>query len=147
MKTFQAIIIFLALVIAGCSAPQQEAPEEMKTPAQELEGVWKMTYGKFTYPADSVVEVTDSRAVKILVGGRFAHGNQDTDSTVMAGGGTYEYDGQTYTENIEYFTIPSLVGQSIKFDIRLEEGKWYHSGTIPDDDGDLKVEEVWERVE
>ncbi len=146
MKTFLSIFIVLTVMITSCSAPQQEAPVEMKTPAQELEGVWKLTYGKFTYP-DTVIEVTDSRAVKILVGGRFALGNQDTDSTLTAGGGTYEYDGQTYTENIEYFTIPSLVGQSVKFDIRLEEGKWSHTGTIPGDDGDLKLEEVWERVE
>ena len=141
MKTFQAIFIVLVAMIASCSAPV-----EMKTPTQELEGVWKMTYGIFTYP-DTVIEVTDSRSVKILVGGRFAFGNQDTDSTLTAGGGTYEYDGQTYTENIKYFTVPSLVGQSIKFDIRLEESKWFHSGTIPGDDEDLKLEEVWERVE
>ncbi len=73
------------------------------------------------------------------MGGCFAIGNQDTDSTLTAGGGTYEYDGQTYTENIEYFTVPSLVGQSIKFDIRLEESKWLHSGTIPGDGWRLKV--------
>lgn len=145
MKTFQAISIVLAAMIASCSAPKKEAPVETKTPAQELEGVWKMTYGKFTYP-DTVIEVTDSRSVKILVGGRFALGNQDTDSTLTAGGGTYEYDGQTYTENIEYFTVPSLVGQSVKFDITLEEGKWSHTGTLQVDDGDLKLEEVWERV-
>ena len=146
MKTLQAISIVLVVMIASCSAPKKEAPVETKTPAQELEGVWKMTYGIFTYP-DTVIEVTDSRAVKILVGGRFALGNQDTDSTLTAGGGTYEYDGQTYTENIEYFTDPSIVGQSVKFDIKLEEGKWSHSGTIKGDDGDLKLEEVWERVE
>ena len=146
MKNFQAIFILLVVMIASCSAPKKETPVETKTPAQELEGVWKITYGKITYP-DTVVEVTDSRQVKILVGGRFAHGNQETDSTLTAGGGTYTYDGQTYTENIEYFTIPSLVGQSVKFDIKLEDGKWSHSGTIRIDDEDIKLEEVWERVE
>ena len=146
MKTFQAIFVVLATIIASCSAPKKEEPVETMTPAQELEGVWKMNYGKIIYP-DTVVEVTDSRAIKILVDGRFALGNQDTDSTLTAGGGTYEYDGQTYTENIEYFTLPSLVGQSVKFDITLEDGKWSHSGTITDDDEDVKLEEVWERVE
>ncbi len=146
MKTFKAIFVVLAAIIVSCSAPKKEGPVETMTPAQELEGVWKMTYGKIIYP-DTVVEVTDSRKIKILVGGRFAHGNQDTDSTLTAGGGTYEYDGQTYTENIEYFTIPSLLGQSVKFDISLEDGKWSLSGTIKVDDEDLKLEEVWERVE
>ncbi len=146
MKTLQAITIVLAAMIASCSAPEKETPVLTKTPAQELEGVWKMTYGKFTYP-DMVIEITDSRSIKILVGGRFALGNQETDSTLTAGGGTYEYDGQTYTENIEYFTVPSLVGQSVKFDIRLEEGKWSHTGSIPGDDGDVMLEEVWEGVE
>ena len=146
MKTFQAISIVLAVMITSCSAPKKEAPEETKTPAQELEGVWKMTFGKIIYP-DTVVEVTDSPKVKILVGGRFSHGNQETDSTLTAGGGTYEYDGQTYTENIEYFTIPSLVGQSVKFDIILEDGKWSLSGILSVDDEDIKLEEVWERVE
>jgi len=146
MKTLQAISIVLAAMIVSCSAPKNEAPVKTKTPAQELEGVWKMTYGKIIYP-DTVIEVTDSHSIKILLSGRFAFGNQDSDSTLTAGGGTYEYDGQTYTENIEYFTIPSLVGQSVKFDIKLEDGKWSHSGTIPSDDGELKLEEIWERVE
>ena len=146
MKTFQVIAIVLAAMIASCSAPNKEAPVETKTPAQELEGVWKITYGKYTYP-DTAVEITDFAKIKILVGGRFAHGNQDTDSTLTAGGGTYEYDGQTYTENIEYFSMPSLVGQSVKFDISLEEGEWPLSGTIRVDDEDIKLEEVWERVE
>ncbi len=146
MKTFQAIFIVLVVMIASCSAPKKEVPVETKTPAQELEGVWKITYGKIIYP-DTVVEVTDSHKLKILVGGRFAHGNQETDSTLTAGGGTYAYDGQTYTENIEYFTIPSLVGQSVKFGVKLEGGKWSLSGTLRVDDEDVKIEEVWERVE
>jgi len=146
MKTFQAILIMLAAIIASCSAPQQAPPEEPKSPAQELEGAWKLTSAKFTYP-DTVMEAGDYRPVKILANGRFAFGNQNTDSTLTAGGGTYEYDGQTYTENIEYFTNPNNVGQSFKFDIRLEGNTWYHSGSIPLDSGELLLEEVWERVE
>ena len=56
MKTFQAIFIVLVVMIASCSAPKKDAPVETKTPAQELEGVWKITYGKIIYP-DTVVEV------------------------------------------------------------------------------------------
>ncbi len=146
MKIFQTIAIVLATMIASCSTPKKEAPVETKTPTQELEGVWKLTAGKHIYP-DTVVEVTNFGKVKILVGGRFAHGIQATDSTVTAGGGTYEYDGQTYTENIKYFTIPSLVGQSVKFETSLEDVKWTISGTVTVDDEDIKIEEVWKRVE
>ena len=120
------------------------APEEIKTPAQKLEGVWKMTYGQYNGP-DGQFVLTDSLQIKILVGNRFAWWHPGAYSEIArASSGTYQYDGQFYTENIEYSTIPSLIGQSIKCNIKLEEGKWYHSG-IPD--GENTMEEVWERVE
>lgn len=57
--------------------------------------------------------------------------NPNTDQLVGLGGGSYiiNKDGN-YVENIEYFYPPgsSELGQSIPFDVKIEDGIWYHTG-------------------
>lgn len=48
----------------------------------------------------------------------------------------------TYTENIKYASVPSMVGKGYPFSYRIEGDRWYHEG---DEDG-THVEEVWRRV-
>lgn len=82
--------------------------------------------------------------------------NRTTDQLLGMGGGSYSINekGQ-YVENIEFFFPPgsSELGQSIPFDVKFQEGKWYHKGeakemAIGQDGamvmvGSIKIEEIW----
>jgi hypothetical protein len=61
------------------------------------------------------------------------------------GGGTYKVQDGKYTENIQFFSKDNnRVGSSLKFDYKLENGRWDHSGKSSD--GKL-VHEIWEKIE
>ena len=148
MKTIQITFIILAVIISSCTNPKKDTPVKIKSSTSELEGVWTLTYAKIIYP-DTIMEVAISNQEKLLVGGRFAIGYYNPDSTLFAGGGTYDYDGQTYTENIDYSTN-DVVDQAVKFDMTLENGVWSLEGTVLVEEEDsiveIKLEEVWKRV-
>ena len=147
MKNLVVVVLMLAFVLTSCS-PQKPQTEETTEPANELAGVWEMSYSKYVYPDTTIITSGSANAsIKILTSTHFAFGFQDTDSTILAGGGTYQYEGETYSEIIEYHTVTELVGKTIDFNIRLEEDKWYHSGTLILDGEEVTMEETWERVE
>lgn len=75
------------------------------------------------------------------------------------GGGTYEYQGSTYVENIEFFYPPSSgsVGQKNLFQASFKDGKWYHNGYAKISEFDpetaetavtdsLRIEEIWKLI-
>ncbi|TLU89594.1 hypothetical protein [Dyadobacter sediminis] len=60
------------------------------------------------------------------------------------GGGTYKIQDGKYTENIQFFSKDNnRVGSSLKFDHKLENGRWDHSGKSSDG---KPVHEIWEKV-
>ncbi len=112
-------------------------------PANVLGGTWEMVSQKLVYP-DSTVDRTEQTpyTLKILNSTHWAFGRQmGDDEEVFAGGGWYEYDGDTYTEHIIYHS-GALAGESIKFNARIDGDTWHHSGDL----GDFVIEEVWQRV-
>ena len=147
MKSFQIILFAFVALISSCTAPKQRASAEIETPTQQLEGTWVLTYAKETYP-DTVIEAAIFDQTKILVDGRFAIGYYRPDSSLFAGGGTYAYDGQIYTENIEYSTN-DVVGQSVKFEATVENDILSISGSVLVEIGDkiidLELYETWKR--
>ena len=86
----------------------------------------------------------------------------EKDTVYGTGGGTYNYDKDlhTYTEDIKFF-LPAGSnehGQSIPFDVRIEDGEWYHTGYAkvfefdPDTGENVvvdssKIEEIWEMID
>lgn len=60
------------------------------------------------------------------------------------GGGTYTAKDGKYTENIQFFSKDNnRVGTSLKFDWKLDSGRWDHRGKSSD--GKL-VHEIWEKI-
>lgn len=113
-------------------------------PSDALEGTWELVSLKLIY-ADSTVDRTGEipPTLKILNSTHFAFGRQMGEEEVYAGGGRYSFDGDTYTEHIEFHSASGIVGQSITFDARVEDDLWYHSGLIDD----FTLEEVWRKVD
>ncbi|KAA6440214.1 hypothetical protein FEM33_06315 [Dyadobacter flavalbus] len=61
------------------------------------------------------------------------------------GGGTYKVQDGKYTENIQFFSKDNnRVGSSLKFDHKLENGRWDHSGKSSDG---KPVHEIWEKIQ
>ena len=61
------------------------------------------------------------------------------------GGGTYTAKDGKYTENIQFFSRDNnRVGTSLKFDWKLDGGRWDHSGKSSDG---KPLHEVWEKIQ
>ena len=111
-----------------------------------LSGAWlitgRMNDGKATKMTPGV-----RRTMKILSGTRFqwiAY-NVETKEFFGTGGGTYTtIDGQ-YTETLEFFSRDnSRVGNSLKFQFNMEEGRWRHSGLSSKGE---PIDEYWSKRE
>lgn len=60
------------------------------------------------------------------------------------GGGTYTAQNGKYTENIQFFSKDNnRVGSSLKFDWKLDNGRWDHSGKGSDG---KPIHEIWEKI-
>jgi len=131
-----AIAAAVAIGLLGC-APEKASP---------LEGAWELVDAKYA-PADPTFSLTTYRQIKILTKTHWAYLSQDRSApkltngsdaellaaakTFGAGGGTYILDGDTYTEHVEFFATPNLVGASLKFKIKWEGDEWIQTGTLP----------------
>ena len=109
----------------------------------KLNGTWVMS-GKIV---DGKTQLRDTnqprKTMKILSGTRFQWIAYDTETKKFmgTGGGTYTTANGDYIENIEFFSKDSSkVGLSLKFNYKLIEGKWYHSGLSSKGD---PINEIW----
>ena len=140
------------------------APKEEQVEANPdtLEGSWKLT--SYLADGDSVwQEYTDDVIyLKHVTPTHFTwiRFNKNENAMAGTGGGTYKYDGKTYTEDITFFHPPGSneLGQAIPFDVTFKDGKWYHTGyaRVLEFDPEIgesvvvdssKIEEIWSRVE
>ena len=86
------------------------------------------------------------KTLKLLSGTRFQWFAIDpaVKGFYATGGGTYTAQNGKYTENIQFFSKDNnRVGSSLKFDWKLENGRWDHSGKSSDG---KPIHEVWEKI-
>ena len=65
---------------------------------------------------------------------------------IGGGGGAYSVRGDTYTEQLEFFYDPQLVGRSVTAKCRIEGDQWYHDFEIAVNGQTTRTSEVWRRV-
>ncbi len=122
-------LVMLVLCLGGCTAARPN-----------LEGAWRLVESGRREP--------EVPLVKVLVDGRFAFGNQSADGALpVAGGGRYLRDGDTYVEIVEYHWLPNLVGATIPFTCRVEDGRWHHEAHFERDGARFHIVEVWQRID
>ncbi len=157
-------IIILCFVIAySCTSPEKK--QTVVVDENSIEGTWVLesykdaaseTPDQWTqYSKDIIYEkfITPTHFIWVKY-------NQSTKKMEGAGGGTYTFDGKTYVENIDFFFPPGSneLGQSIPFNYKRENGKWYHKGyakvmEMDVETGDMemidstKIEEIWRRTD
>ena len=159
---FFSLVVFL-LVCLSCaqhSSPQQESPGEPVS----LMGSWDLvSFIADDDPTRAWRDHGDSILYqKHLTPTHFTWIMFDlkNDQLIGMGGGNYHMDEGRYVENIDFFYPPasSELGQSIPFDVRFENGKWYHTGYAKEMDFDfdlgimtvsdsVRIEEIWERTD
>ncbi len=156
------IPFFLAIFLFSCSSDKTSENESLS--ADALEGSWQLVSrinhgsGDTTWsslPDDIIYQ-------KHITPTHFTWLSYDKgeNRTTGTGGGTYTFNDETYTEDINFFYPPgsSILGQTIPFTVEMKDGKWYHTGYSKDlefdaETGDMmvvdstKIEEIWERIE
>ena len=136
---FAGIAIVTSMVSIAQLRAQEEAVKAEAEPsklAQDLIGTWELV-GR----PDG--EKLDVNSLKFFTGKHWTVALFDDDGRVQySHGGTYTLDGDQYAETIKYATeqTVSLIGQTFKFKIKVEDGKYTQIGV-----GNT-YDEVWQRA-
>jgi len=107
-----------------------------------LEGTWRILNAQWGDAKLGEGEYKNVTGVKMYAYPRFAFAyyNDLTKSLVGAGGGTYQFDGSTLSENIEYFSWSPPTDTRPSFQVTVSKNLYTQTGQ----DGRLK--EQWKRM-
>ena len=162
MSYIKSILAITPIIFLCCCS---ETADKSETAAVEsLEGSWRRISTKNQETGEWISIPPNIIYEKYISPTHFCWVNydMDRDSLLGTGGGTYIFDREsaTYTEDIKFF-LPAgsqLLGQTIPFDVRFEDGKWHHTGfskifEFDPETGEnvvtdsSKIEEIWERTD
>ena len=133
---FGVTVAFIAILF--CVSSSFKSPENSVTNTDQIIGVWKMS-------STDRGEMRGER-VKIITKGHFIWTHTFNNEVVASAGGTYTFDGETYTENIEFGTkdMSAFLSKKAVVKIRFEGKKMNYTGILAER---VPLNEVWERVE
>ena len=117
----------------------QQTTVEEKNP---IKGTWELVSYQNQYPDTTILGPKDyARQIKIINKTHFVWISQDTSRVDIYGfgGGKYILDGDNYTEHIEMFIVPSWIGNSIPYNIKIEGDTLILGGTVP-------LKKFWGRI-
>ena len=129
MKSLWTLVLSagVALVIFCCQ-PEKKVP----TLKDQLTGSWKLIYA-VSIKKDTTIhnDLPGTTMIKILNDSHFAFLQHDVkqpgDTTMSeanrifgAGGGTYDLEGSSYTEHLEYCTARGYEGHDFNFNIEIK---------------------------
>ncbi|MEO1049087.1 MAG: hypothetical protein AAFX87_00560 [Bacteroidota bacterium] len=169
MKGFNYLFVFLISTgfFFSCSSEEKKVEEKEETAVlgnDALIGTWRLI--KYINHADGQADWSQYEDnvmyEKYITPTHFTwvRYEKDKDKLVGIGGGTYSFDGKTYTENIKFFlpTGSNELGQAIPFSVDMDEnGQWHHTGfaKVMEFDPEVgetkvidstKIEEMWVKV-
>lgn len=133
MKTKYILIPLILIWALSCNPPAEEQDTaQSSSDSINLEGSWKLT-SYFDSQDSSWKEYPDHIIYeKHITPTHFTWIKFNTKANKLegAGGGTYTFNGNTYTEDIHFFFPPGSneLGQAIPFTVKMEDGKWHHTG-------------------
>lgn len=128
----------LLLTVSGTVAATHHVARGSAPPECQVEGVWTMVSMTFK---GKPVPVTGKQR-KIVTKRHYMWLEMDNRRDTiplktaldtarhyaMSGGsGRYSVSGHTYTEQLEYFPDPELLGKTLKASCRVEANRWYHT--------------------
>jgi len=136
-KGFLSITV-ACIVVLFCASVSFKSNEISSDNTNQLIGVWK--HVSSTMMGADMMEIK-----KVFTKNCFIMLYIVNDEIVASKGGTYTFDGETCTENIEYATQNqrTTIGKKATVKVRFEEKKIYTTGAFEG----IALNEVWERVE
>lgn len=120
------------------------------TDAQALIGSWELVSGRYLDGEGRWVSYNTLGlvAIKVISAGHFSFTTMKTVKNKQefwaAGAGEYRIDGTSYTEYPSFNSFQVPQGQGFSFDYELIGNQWH---TKRFEDGVLKEEEVWQRLD
>ena len=140
------VLLCLASLPALADPPKAERNPTDTTP----EGAWRLVAYKSGNAQDFTRLPKDWEQTKLVIGGRFVWTLAKEGKVVRAVGGKYTIQGDRYTERVEFVLDDKdkwLHGHDQRFQWKIEGKTWRHTGTLKGNEGEVKMSEVWERVE
>ena len=149
----------LALSISGPArsaagqgaAKDKDQNDKTKPKAKSpLDGAWRLVSAKDPRSGQMRKLPEGVELFKLVIDGRFVWTYVQNEKAVGGAGGRYTVDDDTYTEITEFAISPSqqaMAGKTFKFSWKIEDGKWYHKGTLRAGNAAQEIDQIYERVE
>ena len=116
-----------AIALASCS-PKPPATPDTPPNASPMVGTWKLVSAVTVTKGDTVKDypVPNQEMIKVLNATHFAFMRHDLnkgkgkDATYTAGGGTYDFKGDKYTEHLAYLNARDWEGKDFDFTVKFK---------------------------
>lgn len=122
MKTIVNLIIIIFAFISCNQSNPSSAPNDVSDES-EIVGSWKLVYASIR-ENDSIhiKDLSNTDFIKIINSGHFAFFNQErgTSKNFVAGGGPYTFDGNKYTETLDFINDHSFRGHVFPFEVTFK---------------------------
>ena len=130
MKKVILILVF-PIINAACTESQKEDPKIAKEVS--LKGTWKLLSATVIEKGDTIItDYTKDRSfIKIINDTHFSflnHSLRKDTTDFSAGGGTYNLDGNSYTEHLEYCSAKEWEGHDFPFTVTITGDTLVQSG-------------------
>jgi len=140
MKT-RITLIFLSILFLGSCGSSKVAKKDSSDLQGKMIGTWKCVDPSYPY-LTQIKQINETHFIWVTY-------HIATDIVGRGAGGTCSFEGNTYTENIEYSVLDGMkeyIGTKAVYDVRFEkEDKiMYIMGKI---DNDWFIMEKWEKIE
>ncbi len=115
-----------------------------------MEGAWNQVSQIDAATSKAVTPPDGVKMTKLVSGGRWIWTIVIDGRIVAAAGGNYTFKDDVFTENVTFVASDShkhLVGKSFAYPLKIEDGKWHLQGTFKLDEGEMVIDEIWERCE
>ena len=124
-----------AIALASCN-PKPTGTVVADVPVSPMVGNWKLVSAVTVTKGDTLKDypVSNQEMIKILNGTHFAFMRHDLthgkgkDATYTAGGGTYDFKGDKYTEHLAYLNARDWEGRSFDFTVQFKHDTLIQKG-------------------
>ncbi|MFA6248451.1 MAG: hypothetical protein WC615_16040 [Mucilaginibacter sp.] len=126
----------LAVIAFAACSPKTPATPDTPPTASPMEGTWKLVSAVTVTKGDTVKDypVPNQEMIKVLNATHFAFMRHDLskgkgkDATYTAGGGTYDFKGDKYTEHLAYLNARDWEGRSFDFTVQFKHDTLIQKG-------------------
>ncbi|OJW15183.1 hypothetical protein [Mucilaginibacter sp. 44-25] len=122
------LLLVATIALASCTQKPTESTYSESKSASSMVGTWKLVSAITVTKGDSVKDypVPNQEMIKILNDTHFAFMRHDLskgkgkDATYTAGGGTYDFKGDKYTEHLAYLNARDWEGKDFDFTVKFK---------------------------